>query len=403
MAARVPVSLVCVFNDPAVREHCLDRSVERLRAEAPDIEYLPVDNVGQRFPTAGAALNHGVRRATRDVVAFVHQDVYLHSLAALERAAARLVSGERFGVLGPFGFDRRGRTAGFIRDRVVLLGAPPADPVEVDSLDEVLFLASRRLLLAEPLTEHPDLAWHAYAVEYGLRVRRHGLVPAAAEIPVTHNSLTVNLARLDAAHRAVAALHPDLVPVRTTCGTVTSAGVPRRGPLLPAHRWRYRWARRSWAAHAARRAVGGGPVVLADIRLDVDDLVAGSPGPLRVFNLDRSGRFPGDGPAELLRRGHPVSLAGGDGTALAAFLDGVEGSAGGPLGSPVLLTNLDTAALAYLAGRLPGRRDDRLVGVHDDTGHWLLLGAGLVTPPPHWRDRAAVPLGMPAAVGSASP
>lgn len=397
MSARVPVSVVCVYNDPLVREHCLDRSIERLRDEAPDVEYLPVDNVGQRFPSAGAALNDGVRRATRDVVVFVHQDVYLHSLVALERAAARLVSGERFGVLGPFGFDRRGRGAGFIRDRVVLLGAPVGEPVEVDSLDEVLFLASRRLLLDEPLTEHPDLAWHAYAVEYGLRVRRHGLVPAAADIPVTHNSLTVNLAHLDAAHRAVAALHPDLVPVRTTCGTVTSPAEPRRPPLLAAHRWRYRWARRSWAAHTARRAVGGGPVVLADIRLDVDDLVAGSPEPLQVLNLDPGGAFPGGEPLELLRRGHRVTVAAGDAAALDRFLDEVAGQDPATR-SPALVTNLDAASIAAISGRVRGLPGDRLVGVHDDTGHWLLLGADLVTPPAHWGEPAARPLGMPAPV-----
>ena len=44
-----------------------------------------------RFGSAGAALNDGARRARNGVVVFVHQDVYLHSLVALEEAAAALI------------------------------------------------------------------------------------------------------------------------------------------------------------------------------------------------------------------------------------------------------------------------------------------------------------------------
>ena len=91
---RAPVSIVTVFNDAEVRQACLDRSLEAHRVEAPNTEYLPVDNVGGAFESAGAALNHGAARARHDYVAFVHQDVYLHSLTALEEAAGRLADDE---------------------------------------------------------------------------------------------------------------------------------------------------------------------------------------------------------------------------------------------------------------------------------------------------------------------
>ena len=84
----VPVSIICVFNDPDVRSRNLDRSIEDHRDEA-TVEYLPIDNVDGSFATAGAALNHGASLAEHDYLAFVHQDVYLHSLRALEAAARR--------------------------------------------------------------------------------------------------------------------------------------------------------------------------------------------------------------------------------------------------------------------------------------------------------------------------
>ena len=111
MPDRVPVSVVCVFNDAHVRERCLDRSIDLLRVEAPDVDYIPVDNVHGQFASAGRALNEGARQARHEVVVFAHQDVFLHSLVALERAAALLVTDARLGMLG----------AGVIKVRVDVL------------------------------------------------------------------------------------------------------------------------------------------------------------------------------------------------------------------------------------------------------------------------------------------
>jgi len=93
------VSIVCVFNDHAVRQDCLDRSVRAYGRDTPGVEYLPVDNVEGRYRSAGAALNHGASLARNDVVVFVHQDVFLHSLTAVIRAADQLRVGG-LGVLG---------------------------------------------------------------------------------------------------------------------------------------------------------------------------------------------------------------------------------------------------------------------------------------------------------------
>ena len=365
---RLPVSILCVANDIAVRERNLDRSIGEHLAEAPDTEYLPIDNTEGAFASAGAALNLGASRARHDHLVFVHQDVYLHSLSALEEAAGMLAQNPEIGLHGSVGIASDGRIVGRMRDRVLVLGDQVAEPADVDSLDEVLFMIPRATLLAEPLSEDPELAWHAYAVEYGLRMKSRGRRVTAGDIPLTHNSLTINLARLDEAHRAVGRRYPELLPVRTTCGVIAAGEPPTK--RLHAHRWRYRWLKESLMAHRVRRAAGGGRVVLNDIRNDIDDALAASDGTLDVANLVREPAPTGEGisePLELVRRDRSVTI-----TPMA--LDRlVEAVAVARHDRPLLVTNLRLADLRRLRAALPDERR-RLLGYNDAIGCWALLG-----------------------------
>lgn len=389
MAPRQPVSVICVFNDLEVRRRCLDRSLEEHADEA-EVEYLPVDNVDGSFATAGAALNHGASLASHDYLVFVHQDVYLHSLRALEEAAGLLASDQGIGLVGASGITSTGQLAGRIRDRVLLTGERAREPTDVDSLDEVLFVVPRRLLEREPLPELPELAWHAYAVEYGVRARTLGLRVCAVDIPLTHNSLTVNLERLNVAYAAVAARYPDALPVRATCGIISARSTPRPRPrILGPYRWRYRWLRESLAVHAARRAAGGGSCVLSDVRLDVDEVMDSEPdSPLLVVNLDPELEFADErpGPLHLTRRGRPIMLTTRTMSQLADTV--TEWS---PRAS-VLLTNLRLADLRSLAVQLP--RASRVLGFRREIGYWMLIGAAATAVPRQWRLPTSRPLGM---------
>ena len=389
-ARRLPVSIICVFNDPDVRRSCLDRSIAEHRDEA-EVEYLPIDNVDGSFATAGAALNYGASLARHEHLAFVHQDVYLHSLAALGAAAGALADDPGIGLLGAVGVDASGGLVGRIRDRVTLLGEPPELPTEVASLDEVLFMAPRAVVLREPLSEAPELAWHAYAIEYGLRVRRLGRRVCATDIPLTHNSATLNLDRLDIAYKAVAATYPEAVPLTATCGTIGARSRLRRSAgILRPHRWRYRWLRESAVVHAARRIAGGGRCVLGDIRLDIDEVLASNrSAPLRVLNLERGARFAGgDRPLDLVRDGGPISFASHPMSELIEVV-----SSRSP-GTSMLVTDLRIADLRTLAPNLPP--GPRVLGFRREIGLWILLGAAAGARPREWRSPTARPLGMPA-------
>jgi hypothetical protein len=388
---REPVSIICVFNDAETRRRCLDRSIEDHRREA-DVEYLPIDNTDGVFPTAGAALNHGASIAKNDYLVFVHQDVYLHSLRALERAAGILANDPSIGLLGASGITADGELVGRIRDRVILMGTPKGEPYDVDSLDELLFMAPRALIAREPLAEAPELAWHAYAVEYGLRAKSLGLRVCALDVPVTHNSLTTNLDRLDVAYGAVAAQYPQSLPVRATCGWIGEPGIARRGSgVLAAHRWRYRWLRESVAAHAGRWAAGGGACVLGDIRVDIDELMGRQPErPLTVVNKVPATQPPCERPdiVDLDRNGRQFVFSS------QTMPEAAHRVATWDPEAPLLLTNLELADLRSLAPQLP--RGPRLLGFRWEIGYWLVVGAPATAVSQGWRSPKARPLGMPA-------
>ena len=388
----VDVSIICVFNDPEVRRHCLDRSIEDHRDEA-SVEYVPVDNTQGAFATAGAALNHGAALASGDYLAFVHQDVYLHSLHALQAAARILASDETIGMLGAIGVAPTGKLVGRVRDRVVLLGEPAREPVEVDSLDELLFMVPRRLGRREPLSEAPELSWHAYAVEYGLRMRALGLRVCAVDIPLTHNSLTINLDRLDVAYRAIAKTYPHALPLHTPGGVVSARPPARhRVGVLAAHRWRYRWLRESLLVHAATRSTGPGPCVLSDIRWDVDEVLASEPrSPLAVVNLDAGSSFTDQRPPvlELERRGRPITVTA------RRTEDLVEELPARRNGTSMLLTNLGVDDLGPIAARLHRDGVPRLLGLTSAIGFWMLVGPAAEAIPQGWRGRRSTPARMP--------
>jgi hypothetical protein len=248
-------------------------------------------------------------------------------------------------------------------------------------------MVPRPLLEREPLTEDPELAWHAYALEYGLRVRALGKRVCAVDLPVTHNSLTVNLDRLELAYSAIAAKHPAGMPVFTPQGKVPR--VRGRTGRLSSHRWRYRWLLESIRAQQGRRAMRAAPWVLADVRLDIDDVLARIPAdaPLLVINVDAYGGFVDErpGPLALSRAGRPVLFTSGTVGHVSASLE----SAGE---APVLLTNLRLDDVRVLAARLEARRV--VMGYWSSLGYWALLGVPGPSLPASWGERRAKPLGM---------
>jgi hypothetical protein len=381
------LSIVCVFNDPEVRRECLDRSIGVYGGDL-DVDYVAVDNTARRFTSAGAALNHGARKARHDLVVFVHQDVYLHSIDRLAEAGRALGDGS-WGLLGASGVTALGEWVGRLRDRTQLVGRSVLTPVEVDSVDEVLFMAPRELVLSQPLSEDSALAWHAYAVEYGLRLRQLGKRVGAIDLAITHNSLTVNLDKLDVAHRQVGARYPEMRPIRTTCGIISSRKFRWRDlPVLRKHRWRLRWLRHSVVAIKARRRMKV-PIVLSDIRHEIDLLDYSDESPLYLVNIDHAGGFAevASKPLRLRRYGRPVVMHVVKTLPdLLALLDEL------PSMTRILITGVGLDDLDEIRSRDDAERA-WLVGIHP-SALWLLGGPAARQLPSQWFERQAVPLAV---------
>ena len=381
------ISIVCVYNDLAVRRECLDRSIEAYVGDI-DVDFVTVDNTTHAFPTAGAALNHGARKARHELVAFVHQDVYLHSINRLVDAGLAFKDGT-WGLLGANGVTSKGENVGRLRDRAQVIGAHTPSPVEVDSVDEVLFMAPLDLVLRYPITEDFALAWHAYAVEYGLRLRELGKRVGAVDLAITHNSLTINLDKLDLARRQVGALYPQLGPICTTCGTIGSSESRWRDlPILRLHRWRLRWLQQSLLALKARRRIDA-PVVLSDIRHELDLLPFSDESPLHLVNVDHAGGFAefASEPLRLTRYGRPVvNYTVRTGSQMLNLVNQL------PQTSRILVVGVTFEDLGALRSR-SGSGRDWLVGIHP-AEMWLLGGVGASERPSQWSRPQAVPLGF---------
>jgi hypothetical protein len=386
---RCPSSIICVFNDARVREQCLDSSIERHRSEVQDLDYVLIDNRDGAFPSAGAAFNAGARRARHDHLVFIHQDVVLHSLAALERAAFALEADHRIGLAGAIGVDRGGRLVGRVRDRVVLLGEHTDQPVDVDAVDEVLFMVPRRVFERVPLSEEPPLAWHAYAAEYGIRLRQDGLRVCAVDVPLTHNSLSINTRNLEAAHAHLARAYPNALPVRTTtCRITRRAAFPRRGGLILRHGWRVRWLRESVAAYVGRGALKGARCVLGDIRWCIDDVLAEGAAPLLIVNVDQDGTFFDDEPDPLVlkRLEHEITvISGTPETAVGSIRSAAQDA-------NVLVSGLSARDLRSYAPHLWNRCS--LLGFRLEIGYWLLVGPSVAQAATRLRSQRSTPVGM---------
>jgi len=213
------ISVVCVYNNQeGLKQHLL-RSLAKQTAK---FELIKVDNTGGQFKSACKGLNYGASKAKGKYLMFVHHDVVLYSRFWLEDVEKILDNVPFLGVAGCSGTSEDGEILGFIKDRGCLLGRPPAQPEEVQSLDESLLIVPRVIFDRFKFDETLP-GWHAYGVDYSLTVREHGLKAYVIPAFIHHESLNV-LPALDPggllrAHRKVWIKHRASSPrVFTSCG-----------------------------------------------------------------------------------------------------------------------------------------------------------------------------------------
>ena len=184
--------------------------------------------VERGFLSAGAAYNAGLDETEADIVAFVHQDVYLPKnwerdfitgLSKIEEIDPN------WGVVGIYGVKANGThigrawSSGIDRE----LGGAFEMPVAVRAIDELVIILNRRsgLRFDEKLP-----GFHLYATDIALSAMDKGLGVYVIHAPVVHNSVPV-LSLSGAythAYRYLKKKWRHLLPIVTTVTTISVTG-----------------------------------------------------------------------------------------------------------------------------------------------------------------------------------
>jgi Glycosyltransferase like family len=188
--SRLMISVICVYNDSNLVQHCLLKS---LSEQETGYETIILDNTQNRFKSAAEALNWGAAQAAGDYVMFVHQDVALCSNSFFAGLEALLDSLPNLGVAGIAGISecggpflerlddkinhrpqqrfRNAITQGPQKDR---WGTPITEPERVQTLDECLVIIPKKIWQIRQFDEAVCDGWHLYAADYCLSVAASG-------------------------------------------------------------------------------------------------------------------------------------------------------------------------------------------------------------------------------------
>jgi hypothetical protein len=163
------ISVICVYNNREILDNYLLKS---LKDQTKDYELILIDNTKNKFKSAAEALNYGGNKAKEKYLMFVHQDINLCSNKFLEELQVMLNVIPDLGIAGVAGkLDKRTITN-------IKQGSPPKNagytlnsPLEVQTLDECLFIIPKNVFDKLKFDEEVCSGWHLYAVDYSLSVK----------------------------------------------------------------------------------------------------------------------------------------------------------------------------------------------------------------------------------------
>lgn len=183
------ISIICVYNNKEILNDFLLKS---LKNQSVEYELILMDNSTGKFKSAAAALNEGGNKVKGKYIMFVHQDIDLKSNKWLEDTEKTLDSLENMGITGVAG--RIKYKPGIVTN--IADGIPPKiiskdklkSPIEVQTLDECLFIIPHEVFEVLKFDEKTVYDWHLYAADYALSVKKLGLKTYVIPLFVYHRS-----------------------------------------------------------------------------------------------------------------------------------------------------------------------------------------------------------------------
>ncbi len=191
------ITIICVYNNRKILENTLLKS---LNNQIDEYELILIDNTDGNFESASKALNYGARRATQKYMMFVHQDVDLLHETCLHDIEDAIEPLNNLGVAGVAGYSKT-------NDKHVMVsniqdGYPPEavgtkidEPVNVQTVDECLFIVSRSLFKELEFDEKTCSNWHLYGVDYCLSAKTLKKSVYVIPIEIYHASRTESFSK----------------------------------------------------------------------------------------------------------------------------------------------------------------------------------------------------------------
>lgn len=191
------ISIICCYNNREKLNYLTDSLAVQ------DVEYEPVmvDNSDNRFKCAAAALNYGAAQAHGDLLFFVHQDICFKTKDSLRKLAENAEKTSKYDISGCAGAileNGRKKTITNMTYSASEKHYPNVfnrDYVEVESLDECLFIMWKDAWKEHHFDEIVCDHWHFYAVEQCLYFRLKGGKVRVFDAQINHLSETGTLDR----------------------------------------------------------------------------------------------------------------------------------------------------------------------------------------------------------------
>jgi Glycosyltransferase like family len=185
--------------------------------------------VQRGFRSAASAYNEALERSENDLVAFLHQDVFLPEpwIGQLQKAIADLsVSDPDWGVLGCYGTTQDGIYRGYLYSSAQEIHGKPFDrPFEVQTLDEIMLIIRKSSgLRFDQRLPH----FHLYGADICLAAAKRGMKSYAICAPCIHNTQQ-NFVLPREFYRGCAHIRrawKASLPIQTTCIRITKWNGP---------------------------------------------------------------------------------------------------------------------------------------------------------------------------------
>lgn len=188
----ITASLIIIVN----KSDIFDGFVENLNSQKDiSFELIPVMNTDNEYSSARRAYNEASSKASGKYVVFCHPDIRFLNEHSLRDVISFCEKIEDFGVVGIAGaagdiFDPgKGRIITSIvhgDDAHHFGDRSPEDAIEVQTVDECLFVVRREYLKNHPFPDRGG--WHLYAVEYCLMCIVGGLKNYVVPADIWHMS-----------------------------------------------------------------------------------------------------------------------------------------------------------------------------------------------------------------------